>query len=117
VKLSFLPANCTSKLQPLDLGIIRASKARYKKMMLSHLISNIENCVTVTELTKQISVLDAINWINKSWNNINASRVVKCFRDAGFPTGSLYANDVTLDDDPDDDIPLIHLQKKIPSKV
>jgi hypothetical protein len=27
---------------------------------------------------------------------------------------NLYANDVTLDDDPDDDIPLIHLQKKIP---
>jgi hypothetical protein len=116
-KLSFLPANCTSKLQTLDLGIIRAFKARYRKMMLSHLISNIENCVTVTELTKQISVLDAINWINKSWNDINASTVVKCFRDAGFPTGSLYANDVTLDDDPDDDIPLIHLQKKIPSKV
>ena len=113
VKLSFLPVNCTSKLQPLDLGIIRAFKARYRKMMLSHLISNIENCVTVTELTKQISVLDAINWINKSWNDTNASTVVKCFRDAGFPTGNLYAND------PDDDIPLIHLlylQKKIPFK-
>jgi hypothetical protein len=39
---------------------------------------------------------------------------VKCFRDAGFPTGNLYTNDVTLDDDPNDDIPLIHLQKKIP---
>ena len=39
---------------------------------------------------------------------------MKCFRDAGFPTGNLYTNDVTLDDDPDDDIPLIHLQKKIP---
>jgi hypothetical protein len=75
VKLRFLPVNCTSKLQPLDLGIIRAFKARYRKMMLSHLISNIENCVTVTELTKQISVLDAINWINKSWNDTNASTV------------------------------------------
>ena len=39
---------------------------------------------------------------------------MKCFRDAGFPTGNLYTNDVILDDDPDDDIPLIHLQKKIP---
>ena len=39
---------------------------------------------------------------------------MKCFRDAGFPTGNLYTNDVTLDDDPDDDIPLIHLHKKIP---
>ena len=50
VKLSFLPANCTSKLQPLNLGIIHAFRGRYRKMMLSRLISNIENCVTVTEL-------------------------------------------------------------------
>ena len=50
VKLSFLPANCTSKLQPLNLGIIHAFRARYRKIMLSCLISNIENCVTVTEL-------------------------------------------------------------------
>jgi hypothetical protein len=28
VKLSFLPANCTSKLQPLNLGIIHAFRAR-----------------------------------------------------------------------------------------
>lgn len=112
VKLSCLQTNCTSKLQPLDLGIIRAFKARYKKMMLSHLISNMENCITVTELTKQISVLDAINWINKSWNDTNSSTVVKCFHDACFPTDNLYGNDVTFDDDPDDGIPLIDLQKK-----
>jgi len=35
---------------------------------------------------------------------------VKYFRDVGFLTDNLDANDVTLDDDPDDDIPLIHLQ-------
>jgi hypothetical protein len=31
VRLGFLPANCSSKLEPLDLGIIRALKARYRK--------------------------------------------------------------------------------------
>ena len=75
--------------------------------MLRNLISNIENCETVMELTKQLSVLDAINWIDKSWNDTNASTVVKCIHDACFPSGNLGANDVTLDDDPDDAMPLI----------
>ena len=41
---------------------------------------------------------------------------MKCFREAGFPTGNLDANDVTLDDDQDDDIPLIQLKLKIQSQ-
>lgn len=79
-------------------------------MMLRYLISNIEKCVAVMELTKQIFVLNAINLIKKSWNYTNALTVANCFCEAGFPTGTIVANDVTLDDDPEDDIPLIHLQ-------
>jgi hypothetical protein len=44
VMLKFLPPNTTSKLQPLDLGIIRAFKARYRKHMLKHLITKIDLC-------------------------------------------------------------------------
>ncbi|CAC5385464.1 unnamed protein product [Mytilus coruscus] len=41
---------------------------------------------------------------------------MKCFRDAGFPTGTLDVTNhtnATIDDDLDDDIPLIELQKRI----
>ena len=41
---------------------------------------------------------------------------MKCFGEAGFPTGNLDDIDVTLDDDPDDDIPLIKLKLKIQSQ-
>ena len=85
-------------------------KPATENKLLRNLISNIENCETVTELTKQISVLDAINWIYKSWIDTNALTVVKCFHDACFPSGNLGANDVTLNDDPDDDMPLISFE-------
>jgi hypothetical protein len=85
-------------------------KPATENKLLRNLISNIENCETVTELTKQISVLDAINWIYKSWIDTNALTVVKCFHDACFPSGNLGANDVTLNDDPDNDMPLISFE-------
>ena len=77
--------------------------------MLRHLISNIENCKSVSELTKQI-VLDASQWISKSWNTTASDTVVKCFSDAGFPTENLSADADSDEDSDDDDIPLSRLQ-------
>jgi hypothetical protein len=34
VKVVFLPANCTSRLQPLDLGVIHCLKAKYRKSVV-----------------------------------------------------------------------------------
>ena len=48
----------TSKLQPLDLGIICAFKARYRKHMLKHLITKIDLCSDNVSLTKGITVLE-----------------------------------------------------------
>nr|XP_002735421.1 PREDICTED: tigger transposable element-derived protein 6-like [Saccoglossus kowalevskii] len=42
VTLKFFPANTTSVLQPLDQGIIRAFKARYRKRLLRSVIAKID---------------------------------------------------------------------------
>ncbi|XP_052268287.1 tigger transposable element-derived protein 6-like [Dreissena polymorpha] len=42
VQLSFLPANTTSALQPLDQGVIRAFKAVYRRFMLRALLATME---------------------------------------------------------------------------
>ena len=41
VNLLFFPANTTSKLQPLDLGITKNFKAYYRQLLLSYVISKI----------------------------------------------------------------------------
>ena len=85
VKLVFLPKNTTGVLQPLDLGIIQATKINARKRLLRHLLKLIESAPSVVELTKKIHILDAINWINSScWENVSAETIRKCFFKAGI---------------------------------
>ena len=41
VRVEYLPPNCTSILQPLDLGIIRAVKARYRKSLIRLILAQL----------------------------------------------------------------------------
>lgn len=43
VRLEFLPPNCTSKLQPLDLGVIHAFKVNYRKQLVQRALTELEN--------------------------------------------------------------------------
>ncbi|XP_062570271.1 tigger transposable element-derived protein 6-like [Saccostrea cucullata] len=111
ITLKYFPPNTTSKLQPLDLGIIRAFKARYRKRMMGHLLSKMDTCKTAAELTRNVSVLDAIHWINKAWDETKQTTIESCFRDAGFPVETTESLSSEISDD-DDDLPLSILKTK-----
>ena len=83
IKVVFLPPNCTSKLQPLDLGIIQSFKLKYTKLMMTHMISQIEDCETARDVCKSINVLQAIRWIAQAWEAVEPFTIVKCFTNAG----------------------------------
>jgi hypothetical protein len=86
VKLVFLPPNTTSKLQPCDAGIIQCVKLHYRKKLLRHVITELDDYDSPTELIKDVTVLDAILWLDAAWERLQPSTIMKCFRKCGFET-------------------------------
>ena len=84
IKIVFLPANTTSKLQPLDLGIISNFKVHYRRYFLQYVASKNDTATSTSEVTKSINVLTAIRWVALAWREVKASTIQKCFRHAGI---------------------------------
>ena len=85
VKVVFLPANTTSKLQPCDAGIIETMKRGYRKKFLRHLIINLDDDVTsARDLAKKVTVLDAIFWVNSAWKECKPEMIKRCWAKCGF---------------------------------
>jgi hypothetical protein len=80
--------------------------------MLKHLITKIDSCSDNVSLTKGITVLDAVHWIDISWKETKDSMIISCFRIAGFPVSGLSQCE-EVEDDPDDDIPLAQLYNMV----
>ena len=66
IKVCFLPKNTTSRLQPLDAGIIQNFKVKYRKLLLKFVISRINDKKTATEMVKEVDILKAIRWISEA---------------------------------------------------
>ena len=66
IKIAFLPANTTSKLQPFDLGIIMNFKMHYRQLLMQYVLAKIEEWSSATEVTKTLTILHEIQWIAQS---------------------------------------------------
>ena len=109
VKLVFLPPNTTSKIQPMDQGIIQAMKLKFHKRQSRKILAEMEKHKDMcgSELLKQITVLDAIYWVKNSWDEVESSTIVKCFAKCGFKFSDSENVDSEVETpDIDEDIPL-----------
>lgn len=81
VKVSFLPPNTTSRLQPLDAGIIAALKMRYRKKQMEYAVDQLD--VGATDIYK-VDILLAMRWLSIAWNDISADKIRNCWGTTGI---------------------------------
>ena len=86
INVCFLPKNTTSRLQPLDAGIIQNFKVKYRKLLLKFVISRVNDKKTASEIVKEVDVLKAVRWVKEleAWNQVDEETIRKCFRKCGF---------------------------------
>jgi hypothetical protein len=80
VKVVWYSANCTSMLQPLDLGIIHSLKAYYRKSLVQTSICLMESG---KEVKKKINILEAMHYIMAAWQQVSQQTIQNCFHKAG----------------------------------
>ena len=101
IKLVFLPPNTTSKLQPLDLGIIKNFKIHYRKLLLKFIVAKIDQHALASEVTSTVNILQAVRWLAEAWKQVSGETIKKCFRKAGILNEDLELRSLPLiDQDP-----------------
>ncbi|GBC10563.1 hypothetical protein RclHR1_09720005 [Rhizophagus clarus] len=73
----FLPPNTTSKIQPMDAGIIMAFKKHYHHFHIHLLLRHVEAGNRAEDL--RMDVLQAIRFIIQAWGEINSEIIRNCW--------------------------------------
>nr|XP_042904651.1 tigger transposable element-derived protein 6 [Parasteatoda tepidariorum] len=82
VGIVYFPANCTSILQPLDMGIIKCFKGYYRKRLVESILVNIEN--KVEDPFKTVNVKEACDIIAGSWWEVTEKTIQNCWKKVGL---------------------------------
>lgn len=101
LRVEFLPANTTARLQPLDAGIIRAAKASYRTELVRHYLACAEDGKPQT-----VDLRWSLLAIARSWDKVTCETVRNCWRHTGILPQAVEHDDA----DPFDAIPLAELR-------
>jgi hypothetical protein len=100
VKVIRYPANCTSVLQPLDLGVIKCYKQLYRKCLVLTAVCLMD---AGKYTKKKINVLEALYYTVAALQQVTQQTFENCFWKAGYVQGqSSGDSDVILTNDDDD---------------
>ena len=96
--------NTTSRLQPLDAGIIRNFKVKYSQRLLKFVISRIDDNNKASEIIQLFQ-------IRAAWEEVSNQTVINCFRKCGFRNKAQDEDVQILDQDEDQEF--ANLVKKL----
>ena len=91
IKLIFLPKCTTSRLQPLDAGIIRAFKCKYRKLLMKYVVARIDEGKNASEIIKYVNIAQAIHWLQVAWKDISKETILPCFQKCGFEKSECHS--------------------------
>lgn len=67
IEFLFLPPNCTSCAQPLDMGVSKSFRDIYRRLLNNFLISmSLDEGLEYKETIKKVSLLQVVKWVEKS---------------------------------------------------
>ena len=93
IRVVFLPKNTTSKIQPMDQGIISTLKQLYRRRLILDMVSV---DIGILPYLKSVTIKEVIFKIDGAWGEIQQDSLKKCWIKAlGDP----------FQDDQDDDVP------------
>lgn len=102
IRVEYFPPNCTAVLQPLDQGIIKAVKTRYRALLMKHILQGIDR----NEETKT-NVKEAMEMIAGAWGDVSQTTIVKCWGHAAINN----FDTTDAEDDLEEVVPLAELKK------
>ncbi|KAG8227227.1 hypothetical protein J437_LFUL008191 [Ladona fulva] len=84
VKVLFYPPNCTSVLQPLDMGIIWCFKQLYRKQLVQRVVSLMDSGTNIEPSTFKINVLQAMHFVLSAWRQVSQTSITNCYKKCGY---------------------------------
>jgi hypothetical protein len=95
------PPNCTSIIQPLDLGVIKCFKQVYRKQLVQRAVCLMDSRKGVQ---LKIDILQAFHFIVSAWQQVTQSAIQNCFVKCGHVKKNEEGSDVTeIDGSGEDD--------------
>ena len=98
IKIIFLLKNTTSRLQPLDAGIVQNFKVKYRKKLVKYVLAYINENSSATGIIKDVNILMAIQWTQEALKEVTGTTMKNCCEKCGVVKSNYDLMQVEEDD-------------------